>query len=177
MSAEKYISVTEAKACAMSLLPDPILRMAVNTVLDRTPEVEISPIAAGFSERRRCPSCGGEGITELYDLRENLFESDAFMYRVFCLCGRATSWCDTLADADNEWNTRTTNADRLRAMDDAQLADLLHAQTVGADAVWNEEFSRVFCGSCEACGENLDMECPYGRPVDWWLKQEVRDGR
>ena len=174
--ADKYISVETAKTVAAVRHSDPIIRSAINGVLDATPGVEIPTNATGFPERRHCPSCGGEALSEFYDLRENLFESDAFLYRISCLCGRQTSWCDTLADADNAWNTCVTNADRLRAMDDAQLADFLHESILAADTPWNYAFSKVFCDACEPESCNTDQECPHGRPVDWWLRQEVSDG-
>ena len=165
--ADKYISVETAKTIAAVRHSDPIIRSAIDCVLDATPSVEFERRYLGRWE----PSSTYNGFCSCSKCGCTIqFDDD---YWPFCpQCGS-----DMDGGADNDAKRAVpTNADRLRSMDDGQLADFLHDQTVGADAVWNEEFSRVFCDDCEACGENLDLECPHGRPVDWWLRQEVSDG-
>ena len=80
-------------------------------------------------------------------------------------------------NAESPKRAVSSNADRLRAMDDDQLADFLHESTLAADTPWNYAFSKVFCDACEPEFCNLSQECPHGRPVDWWLKQAVSDGK
>ncbi|MBR2047115.1 MAG: hypothetical protein IJ960_00815 [Oscillospiraceae bacterium] len=67
-----------------------------------------------------------------------------------------------------------TNADRIRTMTDAELADFLHEATMAADTPWNYAFSKAFCDACEPDTCDRETECPNGRPVDWWLGQEVQ---
>ena len=68
----------------------------------------------------------------------------------------------------------STNAARIRAMTDDELADFLHEVGV-AEPPWDKAFSRTFCNSCKACEQTIDLiDCPHGRPVDWWLKQAAK---
>lgn len=67
----------------------------------------------------------------------------------------------------------STNANRIRAMTDKELADFLHEVGV-AEPPWDKAFSREFCDDCRICENTLGfINCPHGRPVDWWMGQEV----
>ena len=92
MSAEKYISVTEAKACAMSLLPDPFFRLAAHAVLDATPAAEVEPVMRGQWIQKQMP------IPWCYD--------DVDVYTVCSVCEGVTidefsycPYCGTKMDA------------------------------------------------------------------------------
>ena len=81
-----------------------------------------------------------------------------------------------------------TNAERIRAMDDEELADLLAEITYSGKGPWEEPFERLFCETCPAPEYTLDdgrklalhecdsggYECPHGRDIVWWLGQPVK---
>ena len=82
-----------------------------------------------------------------------------------------------------------TNAERIRAMNDEELADLLAEITYSGKGPWEEPFERLFCETCPASEYTLDdgrklalhecdsggYECPHGRDIMWWLGQPVRE--
>ena len=78
----------------------------------------------------------------------------------------------TVRDVFGPYSPRN-NAARIRAMTDQELADFLHEVGV-AEPPWDKEFSRTFCNNCMACENAVGLiDCPHGRPVDWWLEQEA----
>lgn len=88
------------------------------------------------------------------------------LYKVPCIEGACANW-----------QTSMTNAARIRAMTDRELGDFLHEAGV-SEPVWDKEFSRTFCNNCQICDWAVGhIDCPYGRPVDWWLGQEANDGK
>lgn len=69
----------------------------------------------------------------------------------------------------------STNAARIRAMADRELAGFLHEVGV-SELPWDKAFSKEFCDNCLICDDALgSIDCPYGRPVDWWLEQKYDD--
>lgn len=63
---EKYISVADAKSCALARHSDPIIRSAIYGVLDDTPAAEVAPMVPGrwdpsssYYGFRCCSVCGG----------------------------------------------------------------------------------------------------------------------
>lgn len=78
-----------------------------------------------------------------------------------------------------------TNADRIRAMTDEELAGFLSSISDLGIAPWSTAFSTSFCDSCpnpeyttedglklrlHEC-EFSDGVCPHGDEVLWWLRQ------
>lgn len=131
-------------------------------------EADLKKLAAS-----NCPHCGSSAEVR----REMLFSSMAYRYFVACReCGIETPRIYRTADAAvKTWNRRpfSNNADRIRAMNDQELADFLHEVGV-AEPPWDKAFSREFCDDCRICENVLGfIDCPHGRPVDWWLEQEV----
>ena len=82
-----------------------------------------------------------------------------------------------------------TNAERIRAMADEELADLLAEIAYSGTGLWEWPFERLFCETCPAHEYTLDdgrklalhecdfegCECPHGRDIVWWLGQPVRE--
>ena len=78
-----------------------------------------------------------------------------------------------------------SNADRIRAMSDRELAAFLERISIGGDEPWEVAFKAAFCDHCptvEATDEDgkhyhlveCDFEdgvCPHGRSIPWWLRQ------
>lgn len=78
-----------------------------------------------------------------------------------------------------------TNAGRIRAMSDRELATFLERISIGGDEPWEVAFKAVFCDRCptvEVTDEDgkhyhlveCDFEdgvCPHGRSIPWWLRQ------
>jgi hypothetical protein len=83
-----------------------------------------------------------------------------------------------------------TNADRIRAMSDEELANfLLNVAYAGSDP-WAVPFERKFCDNCQTVecmipetGQTMDChecdfvdgKCPHGTDIVWWLQQSVED--
>lgn len=83
-----------------------------------------------------CPECEGRGYITL-----------TRMYNDYC--GIGNRMCEScggtgLQEAD------TTNADRIRAMSDGELADFLNNVNI-CDTRTNEECKSVFCAQCGEC--------------------------
>lgn len=87
-----------------------------------------------------------------------------------------------------------TNADRIRAMSDGELAEWICDMAYGRKTPWSDPFEKKFCDNCPTVHctyENgkeddfhecdfVDGECPHGSDIVWWLKQpaeEVDDER
>lgn len=80
-----------------------------------------------------------------------------------------------------------TNADRIRAMSDQELAAFLDRISIGGDETWECIFKTTFCDCCptvEVTEEDgtqhhlnecdfADGVCPHGNSIQWWLKQPV----
>ncbi len=83
-----------------------------------------------------------------------------------------------------------TNADRIRAMSDEELAEWISDMAYGRKTPWSEPFERKFCDNCptvhctyENGKENdfhecdfVDGECPHGSDIVWWLKKPAEEG-
>ena len=91
------------------------------------------------------------------------------------------SWC-VLGPCSHE---APSNADRIRAMDDAELAAfLIDLAYMGKDP-WTGPFSAQFCDVCPTVEGRLDDgrvlhlhecefadgKCPHGGDAEWWLRQ------
>lgn len=78
-----------------------------------------------------------------------------------------------------------TNADRIRSMNDQELAAFLDRISIGGDEPWESTFKKTFCDCCPTvevteedgrqyhlyeCGF-VDGVCPHGESIPWWLKQ------
>lgn len=82
-----------------------------------------------------------------------------------------------------------TNGERIRAMSDGALAELLSDMAYGGATPWSGPFAQLFCKKCRAIectladGQKLAMhecdfeghECPYGGEIVWWLRQPVEE--
>ncbi len=78
-----------------------------------------------------------------------------------------------------------TNADRIRAMSDQELAAFLDRISIEGDEPWESIFKTTFCDCCptvEVTEEDgtqhhlnecdfADGVCPHGKSIQWWLKQ------
>ena len=79
-----------------------------------------------------------------------------------------------------------TNADRIRAMTDEELAKWIASIAFDREMPWCDQFTEKFCISCptelyriEETGQVLrlhecdfaDGECPHGDDTVWWLQQ------
>ena len=78
-----------------------------------------------------------------------------------------------------------TNADRIRNMDDAELAAFLIDLAYKGKAPWTGPFSAQFCDVCQTVEGRLDDgrvlhlhecefadgKCPHGGAAEWWLRQ------
>ena len=79
-----------------------------------------------------------------------------------------------------------TNADRIRAMTDEELAELLSQTAYAGETPWCEPFNRKFCDNCptvegtiKETGKTMDFnecdfadgKCPHGSDIVWWLGQ------
>lgn len=68
-----------------------------------------------------------------------------------------------------------TNEDIIRSLDHDCLVDFLEniCFCFVEDNPWYKQFDEVFCrGKCNLSNCTAP-ECPYGEPIDWWLKQPV----
>lgn len=85
-----------------------------------------------------------------------------------------------------------TNADRIRAMSDQELAAFLGGVCYGRDEPWERQFKAACCDCCPTVevtdedGKHCNLHecdladgiCPHGDSVLWWLKQPaVWEGR
>ena len=83
-----------------------------------------------------------------------------------------------------------TNADRIRAMSDEELAHFIEKLAYGRKTPWGNLFQETFCKSCPAHeyitehGQKMrlrecdfaDGECPHGSDIAWWLQQPAEEG-
>ena len=84
----------------------------------------------------------------------------------------------------------TTNADRIRAMSDKELAGFIEELAYNRETPWGDLFQETFCKGCPAQeytmenGQKMrlrecdfaDGECPHGSDIAWWLKQSAEEG-
>ena len=82
-----------------------------------------------------------------------------------------------------------TNADRIRAMNDRDLAAFLSGVCYGREEPWERAFKELCCDSCpvvEATSEDgrhyslrecdfVDGVCPHGDSVLWWLVRQRQE--
>lgn len=79
-----------------------------------------------------------------------------------------------------------TNADKIRAMNDEELAAFMCSLAYARNTPWSDPFCRTFCDNCptvegkiEETGQTMefnecdfvDGKCPHGDDVIWWLRQ------
>ena len=83
-----------------------------------------------------------------------------------------------------------TNADRIRAMNDEELAEWMSGMAYGRETPWSEPFQKKFCDNCPTVrgtyesGREDDFNecdfsdgvCPHGSDIVWWLRQPVKEG-
>lgn len=84
----------------------------------------------------------------------------------------------------------TTNADRIRAMSDEELACFIKKLAYKRETPWGDLFQETFCKGCPAQeytmenGQKMrlrecdfaDGECPHGSDIAWWLQQPAEEG-
>ena len=84
----------------------------------------------------------------------------------------------------------TTNADRIRAMSDKELAGFIEELAYNRETPWGDLFQETFCKGCPAQEYTLgngqkmrlrecdfaDGECPHGSDIAWWLQQPAEEG-
>lgn len=65
-----------------------------------------------------------------------------------------------------------TNEDLIRSLDHEMLKEFL--ENISHDgAIWYKKFNEEFCkGKCNLPNCTAP-KCPYGDPIDWWLKQPL----
>lgn len=82
-----------------------------------------------------------------------------------------------------------TNVERIRAMSDGELADLLDEIAYNKARPWEGPFEGAFCETCPTTectrpdGKKLNLhecdlnggECHYDGAVAWWLGQTVEE--
>ena len=111
-----------------------------------------------------------------------------------CKLGSKGCWTDGKCRYTGECKGKiVTNADRIRAMGDEELAELLSQTAYAGETPWCEPFARKFCDNCptvegtiKETGETMefnecdfaDSKCPHGSDIVWWLGQpaEVPNG-
>ena len=85
----------------------------------------------------------------------------------------------------------TTNADRIRAMSDEELACFIKKLAYNREPPWGDLFQETFCKGCPAQeytmenGQKMrlrecdfaDGECPHGSDIAWWLQQPAEGDR
>ena len=83
-----------------------------------------------------------------------------------------------------------TNADRIRAMSDEELACFIKKLAYNREPPWGDLFQETFCKGCPAQeytmenGQKMrlrecdfaDGECPHGSDIAWWLQQPAKEG-
>ena len=83
-----------------------------------------------------------------------------------------------------------TNADRIRAMSDEELACFIKKLAYNREPPWCDLFQETFCKGCPAQeytmenGQKMrlrecdfaDGECPHGSDIAWWLQQPAKEG-
>lgn len=97
--------------------------------------------------------------------------------------------CHALGNCENKI---VTNADRIRAMSDEELAELLSQTAYAGETPWCEPFDRKFCDNCPTVGVTIvetgktmdfnecdfaDGKCPHGSDIVWWLGQPAEEGK
>ena len=84
-----------------------------------------------------------------------------------------------------------TRADRIRAMSDEALADLIEKFAYSGETPWCDAFAKEFCDNCpetvvkvngysnllrlHEC-DFVDGKCPHGVNIMWWLQQPAAYG-
>ena len=83
-----------------------------------------------------------------------------------------------------------TNSDRIRSMNDKELADFLLKLTCSRDTPWSIPFAKKFCDNCPPIettvietGKTMkfyecdftDGKCPHGRDIEWWLGEPAEE--
>ncbi len=85
----------------------------------------------------------------------------------------------------------TTNADRIRAMSDKELAGFIEELAYNRETPWGDLFQETFCKGCPAQEYTMeneqkmrlrecdfaDGECPHGSDIAWWLQQPAEGDR
>lgn len=106
-------------------------------------------------------------------------------------------WCEKIVDSPDPEEVRDcnyfremTNADRIRAMSDEELAEFLSSIAYGRETPWSEPFAEKFCKSCptttftcEAYHHPMELhecdfsdgKCPHGSDIIWWLQQPAEE--
>lgn len=112
-------------------------------------------------------------------------------YKVCCHNASCDSF-DSCVDCWDEFSDRCppmTNADRIRAMSDEELADFLSRLAYACDEPWSNLFALKFCYNCPEPEYTLDDgrkmnlhecdfkdgKCPHGSDVMWWLNQAAEE--
>ena len=126
-----------------------------------------------------CPECNGRGKAIYYvetDRDENTVTVE-----------KREGICRTCYGSGEK---PQTNADRIRAMSDEELAKFLKSLVFGRETPWANPFARTYCDKClpikaalKETGKEIEFHececwdggCPNGDDVTWWLKQPVEE--
>lgn len=83
-----------------------------------------------------------------------------------------------------------TNADRIRAMSDEELADFICGLSFARETPWADPFVKQFCDNCptveatiKETGQTMELnecdfvdgKCPHGSDIVWWLGQPAKE--
>ena len=82
-----------------------------------------------------------------------------------------------------------TQADRIRAMSDEEMAQLLYSIAYARETPWSKPFWEKFCKDCPCPEYTLndgmklhlhecdfkDGKCPHGTDIVWWLQQPAEE--
>lgn len=83
-----------------------------------------------------------------------------------------------------------TNADRIRAMSDEELAEFLDQIAYARETPWSIPFQKKICNNCQTTTCTVegyhhpmelnecdfeDGECPHGSDIVWWLQQPAEE--
>lgn len=109
-------------------------------------------------------------------------------------CARVGTDCEVWHNFGEDcpgWESKVvTNADKIRAMTDAELAEFFSSLAYGRNTPWCEQFARKFCDNCPSemyrikeTGQVLrlyecdfaDAKCPHGSDIVWWLRQPAEE--
>lgn len=100
------------------------------------------------------------------------------------------SRCASLRRAVSLGNNPMTNADRIRAMSDDELAEFLSGIVYARNTPWSLPFHEKFCTSCPTttCADEgyhhplelykcefKDGKCPHGDDIVWWLQKPAEE--
>ena len=111
-------------------------------------------------------------------------------HRVMDRCRKKGRPCTFSKECFEAEEDHETNADRIRAMSDEELACFIKKLAYKRETPWGDLFQETFCKGCPAQeytmenGQKMrlrecdfaDGECPHGSDIAWWLQQPAKEG-